>query len=318
MAQLSGLHYLLETGQVPTVDFAVWGPHGNRIERKLRLSGSVFSSDGSLRTIEIAGPPTIAIWLASWEVFATAAILLDIMDLGTLMAYKDHIMRMHNRYGPTVWLLLYQTDTRFRAEHILRWRRKLADAHVLAANAGGTTQFDTNRPWNQSMIEGIEDSKWWFVEFTEPAMMILARTANIQALVSNEAPVSSAWDNVVVDEASTSFRPQGKGHSMPQQWPIDNKRKRDIKGDMSKISDGAYTNNRSGTKLCAAFQTGACGASVGDHLCPSDRTSKHQCNKCLGMGHGGARCSSGSAPRHKADKGQGKSGKGKSKGKSHY
>ena len=66
--QLTCLQHLVQTGQAPSVDFAVWGPHGHRIERKLRLTGQTFSSDGTLRSVEIAGPPDINVWTASYEV----------------------------------------------------------------------------------------------------------------------------------------------------------------------------------------------------------------------------------------------------------
>ena len=74
-AQLSCLKFLLDIEQAPTVDFALWGPHGMRLERKLRLTGAVFDADGTIRTIEIAGPPNLAAWTLSWEVYSTAAIM---------------------------------------------------------------------------------------------------------------------------------------------------------------------------------------------------------------------------------------------------
>ena len=314
IAQLSGLHYLLVSGQVPTVDFAVWGPHGNRIERKLRLSGSVFAPDGSLRTIEISGPPTIGIWLASWEVFATASVLLNIFDLGALLDYREHILRMHTRYGPQVWLLLYQTDTRFRSEHLLRVKWKLADDHEKAVSAGGTTPFEKDRPWNLALMEGTADANWWFQEFTEPAMMILARTANLQSLVSDEAPVASNKEPGVVDSAETAFHSKGPGRLPPP--PPKTTVKKQQKQDQSRISEGHYTHNRRGTKLCESFQTGACGNALRNNLCPKDRTTMHQCNKCLSPAHGGAQCNSSATPRS-LKKSSG--GKGKGKGsKSHY
>ena len=312
MAQLSGLHYLLESGQVPTVDFAVWGPHGSRIERKLRLSGSVFAPDGSLRTIEIAGPPTIGIWLASWEVFTTAAVILNIFDLGALIDYREHIVRLHTRYGPQVWLLLYQTDTRFRSEHMLRVKRKLADDHETAVSAGRTTPFEKDRPWNLALIEGTADPTWWFNEFTEPAMMILARTANIQSLVSDEAPVASSGDPGVVDSAESAFHHKGDaGRQLPPPPRTTVRKQLKKQQDMSRISEGRYTYNRAGNKLCEAFQTGACGNAIHGNYCPKDRSSVHQCSRCLSQTHGGAQCTSSNAPKQRPPtRGWGK-GKGK-------
>ena len=64
-AQLSCLKFLVDAGQAPSVDFALWGPHGQRLERKLRLSGAVFDKDGTIRMVETAGPPTLAAWMLS-------------------------------------------------------------------------------------------------------------------------------------------------------------------------------------------------------------------------------------------------------------
>ena len=112
-------------------------------------------------------------------------------DLGNLLSYSDFIMRQHTRYGPQCWLLLYQADTRFRLEHLPRLRRRLEDEHSRAVAVHGTTPFEPTRPWNFSLASGVTDSAWWNLEFTEPAMMLLARTASLAAFVGGDAPVGA-------------------------------------------------------------------------------------------------------------------------------
>ena len=303
-AQLSCLKHLVDSGQVPVVDFAVWGPHGNRIERKLRLTGAVFAPDGSLRNIEIAGPPTIDVWLSAWEVFSTACIMLDVFDLGTLLSYKDHILRLHSRYGPQVWLLLYQADTRFRSEHLVRTRRRLAEMHERALTTGGTTPYEPTRPWSFALAEAIKDGVWWHLEFSEAAMMILARTSSIQAVVAGDAPVTNARSQALATA----------DHKEPFHSVDKLKRKREPKQDNSKHANNEYTHNRKGDKICAAFQTGACGNSVQGILCPKDRECVHLCSKCLDNRHGAARCPNSFRPPF-TKKPKGNQGKGKGKGK---
>ena len=46
---------------VPYVDFAIWGPHGGRLMRKLKLHGNTFSSDGSLIPMEVSGPLSLCV-----------------------------------------------------------------------------------------------------------------------------------------------------------------------------------------------------------------------------------------------------------------
>ena len=62
----------------------------------------VFAADGTLRTVEIAGPPDINVWSSSFDVFATGAIMLDILDLGVILKYRKMIHRYHTRYGSQV------------------------------------------------------------------------------------------------------------------------------------------------------------------------------------------------------------------------
>ena len=311
-AQLTALNHLARSESNIYVDFALWGPHGLRLERKLRLTGSIFSADGTLRTIEIEGPPTIDVWVQSWTVFATACIMLEIVDLGTLLTCKDHICRFHARYGPQTWLLLYQADTRLRLEHLIRIRRKLARAHVDALVAGGTTQFDPRRPWNHSFADGMKDSEWWHLEFGESALMLFARTAHLDSFVGGDAPVQPSRTMAPHPEAS-KHRPPPVQHDLkrnPKKPRVDN----------STTHNGKFTSNRRGAKLCGDFQTGACSRSTFMNKCPKDRDSVHQCAICLSPDHGDAHCNSQKTPgdRTFVAKDHGFKGKGKGKGKGKY
>ena len=311
-AQLSCLKHLVDTLQAPAVDFALWGPHGIRLERKLRLAGAVFDNDGNIIMIEIAGPPTIAVWLLSWEVFATGCIMLDIVDLGVLLAYRTHIVSLHSRYGPQAWLLLYQADSRFRFEHMLRTKRFLADAHVKVVAAGGTTEYVQARPWSMAMAMGLKDADWWRHEFTENAMMVLARTSSMEALVSYDAPVQAV-------PGRNQVAPHIGQHSHAADTTTAVKAPKRKKEDLAKIVGSEYVSNRAGCSLCTAFQTGACGQSPGNALCPQDRSKRHQCCLCLDNSHGKTTCNrSGSVPfvkKLKGSKGGGKGSKGKGKSK---
>ena len=282
MSQLTCLGHLVKIGQPPSVDFAVWGPHGQRIERKLRLSGQVFAADGTLRNGEIAGPPDINVWAASYDVFATGSIMLNILDLGTLLKYRKLILRYHARYGPQVWLLLYQADTRFRCEHLLRLKHLCSDEHKQALLSGKTTLFDPSKPWNYTWDRGISDSAWWSKEFNEPAMMLLSRTASLSAVVSEDAPVHASRD-----AGSHVAAPLvGGADSLTRSQPS----KRRSNAQSHPIAGGVHKVNRKGFSLCQAFQTGGCGQTVGNNQCPSNRETVHQCSKCLSIAHGSSVC----------------------------
>ena len=75
LEQLSAVHHLIETKDVPYLDFALWGPHGHRIARKMKLSGQVLDSNATFRYMEVAGPPNIEVWSESYQVMQTAFLM---------------------------------------------------------------------------------------------------------------------------------------------------------------------------------------------------------------------------------------------------
>ena len=76
----------------------------------MKLQGQRFEADGTLGPIEITGPPDYATWYSSWRVYATALLMLNAVDLGVLDLYSNRIKSLAGLYGPSTWLILYQTD----------------------------------------------------------------------------------------------------------------------------------------------------------------------------------------------------------------
>ena len=52
--------------------------------------------------------------------FETGCIQTDFMDLGVLVLDEDKIGNYDDEYGADLWWLIYQTDVRFRSEHVAR------------------------------------------------------------------------------------------------------------------------------------------------------------------------------------------------------
>ena len=319
--QLSAVHYLLEVKDIPYLDFAIWGPHGHRTARKLRLIGQVFDSNGTLRTIEIAGPPNLEVWLDCYAVMTTAFLMLDIMDLGTLSNYGKLIQDFYHRYGPNTWLLLYQAETRFRQEQVDRCRRKAATLHERARIAGGTTEFEPLRPWNYAYQFGTTDAdglgSWWYKEFTEAAVSILTTTNNLHAFLGGDAPVSDTGRAITEAVSSAApnrvaKRPQPPINSAPATLaPPVKKKSRGEKKSVVAVN-GVFQTNRSGTPLCSSFQTGMC-SDAHNGRCPSDPNKAHQCNLCLSRDHGANICTSSKKATSSSSKGGGKKNRGKGK-----
>ena len=323
--QLSAVQFLISSKDVPYLDFALWGPHGHRIARKMKLSGQVLDSNATFRYMEVAGPPNLEVWSESFQVMQTAFLMLEICELGTLTQYHKHITDLHTRFGPQCWMLLYQAETRFRNEQVDRCRRKAAQIHDLARTAGrGTTPFVEATPWNYSYQLGMDDGKWWEREFEQPAMMVLTRTQNLHSFVGGEAPIAgdrSLGESLpgVPGNRSNKRKLTPPPRPSPEQPPMKTtrttdksaRRKNGSGGDMSEIVNGKYVKNRAGTSLCNSFQTGNCSDGQGGR-CSRDSSLAHQCNGCLSRDHGGHVCTNSSAPKTRDGKGS-KGGKGKGK-----
>lgn len=125
--QIIALFTRLKEQRPPHMDFSLWGPHGQRVLRKVKLRDGRIEADGSIGTIDIAGPPTFAVWELSYATFAMGCIMLDEIKPARLDSYKRLHRRCHERYGPQIWAVLYQADVRAWLEHAERVRRRGQD-----------------------------------------------------------------------------------------------------------------------------------------------------------------------------------------------
>jgi hypothetical protein len=61
--QLGAIRQLLDGGQPPYVDFAIFGPHGRRTLRKLTHASMQYNAvDGSWKRRELDGPSSFQQW----------------------------------------------------------------------------------------------------------------------------------------------------------------------------------------------------------------------------------------------------------------
>ena len=171
--QLTALKHIVDSMQCPYVELAIWGPHFMRMHKRVKLSGVKFPPDGSMHTVELMGPPCIESWIMAWTVYQNACIMLDLVSLGTLIAYKNLIVKYHSRYGAQCWLIIYPTDVRTGLEQMPRSCLKLASKHNAALAAGGTTDFIPSRPWGHALQAAMDETNWWRAELEERALLAL-------------------------------------------------------------------------------------------------------------------------------------------------
>ena len=64
-AQLAAVRTVLLQGAPPMVDFAIFGPHGARAQRKLTHFDNVWDPESSkYRKVQVPGPESIEVWEA--------------------------------------------------------------------------------------------------------------------------------------------------------------------------------------------------------------------------------------------------------------
>ena len=102
-----------------------------------------------------AGTPDIHAWANSWYVLRTSFLTVGLLHQGILDSYHEQLTGYHTEYGDDVWLLLYQTDVRFRLEHM---ERIGLDLDIQAARNGVELQYKTK--WRTAFVNGLRDSDW--------------------------------------------------------------------------------------------------------------------------------------------------------------
>ena len=301
--QLSALQALAKAGSPLYVDLAVWGPHHYRLLKKIKLSGLQIMPDGGLRVVELAGPPTFEMWEKCMQVFRTGCLMLGLLTSSRIDSYVNVIKAYNSRYTHACWHLVYQADVRMRLEHTERIRRRGESEHARATAVGKHHEFDPNNHWEWVWSVIPDEQRFWREELEEPCLLVLARAGNLNKMVQGDAPVAGSPDAAAGSPAKQKRERSGSG-APPSQPPP----------KLHNVADGAYTTNRRGVPLCAAFQAGSCEGVGRDFRCARDHSRVHQCSKCLSTDHGASSCTrtpqAPSLPRSKG-RGKGKKGKGR-------
>jgi hypothetical protein len=299
------------------VDLSIWGPHGIRIQKAMKLSGLIMSPGGELVQHEYKGPPDIEHWAACWEVFATAMIMLGACSPPYLLAYGALIAHYARRYGQKCWALIYQMETRFRREMMERARRRASTELDRAIVAGHLTEFDPLRPWDYVFMKAVEEHKYWHTNVEEPALLIITGSRSPSGFLDGDATIadnsmahiatygSPGFAFVADSGARSSGRASFVGPPASDRRPPvndqppkrhapaqNNSDPRPMGAKGAGIGpDGRYLTNRKGHHLCVAFNRGECkGNKVGNPVCPVDATKRHNCSICMGFDHGAQQC----------------------------
>ena len=173
-AQLTALKFIVDAGQPPYVDLAIWGPYGARQEKRMRFAARMMDTTGAWITKEISGPGSLEAWKEGWLVFETAAYMLNIASLGTLQAYAAHFVERAKRFGE-LWHVCYEAEARCRSEYLVTEKRRQQAFHVAHPQISA---FQVDRPWNSVFAEAGTNLEYWQRELVERAMLQMVARVN--------------------------------------------------------------------------------------------------------------------------------------------
>ena len=258
--QIAAVKQLLVSGANPYIDFGVFGPHGQRILRKLTFMTYTLNSQGEWAKRELPGPPDFETWFSVFRCMRTTFLLLKAASAERLDSYCEFIRSLHNRFGAQCWDIIYVADTRMRGEEFERIRRRL-----VSEPAHGFTEAN---PWSAVFAQSVREEGFWNREVVTLATLRLAQHRT----------------NPVRDIRTDAIPPL-VGQSPPNpDNPKPGKRKRKPEGeDKSTMEGQIYTVNRRGVEVCAAWNRGQCGVNKPQSKClAKPKPKSHQCNRCLG------------------------------------
>ena len=78
--QVKGLDVRTRASRTPYVDFAIWGPYGNKLLRSLKFRVWVPNGDGTFTQKEMQGPENFLVYVKIWRVFMTAAKMIRAVE----------------------------------------------------------------------------------------------------------------------------------------------------------------------------------------------------------------------------------------------
>ncbi len=322
------------------VDCAVFGPHGQSIQRKLKFKPWILVGSEFVQQ-ETFGPPTFRIWKACMKVLKIIAVMLNLIEPQRVDDYIDFVEELDHLYGPDAWGIIYQGDVEMRTQEMLRIRARLdrqrRNQNIQAADPNAPydpSVYNPDRPWNtvfHRSIHGSDASDYWFNRVREPCLLLASKTRKKASLINDNlhhAPAAGNRDEALVNQDDPSWGPgQGGGGGFVLSGGAGGRgndgggkgggdagartRSR-TPGGPAKGADGKYLTNKKKRPFCSEYQSGNC---RGGNVCPNDPNKVHQCWWCLRQ-HPGDGCGNPSwRPPAPTDTGKGgKGGKGGSKG----
>ena len=298
----------------PYTDFSVWVPFERRMSKVQRCRTFMPLGDGSYLQRELPGPPNFLAWKASWAVFKTAAMMLNICSLSALDSYFRHIERLTTQW-PHCWGLIYAADDLARSEKMNKVRRRLSIDAALGRPT--PTNWDPTQPWNAVFTEMVAETGFWAERIHHPAAAWVAAGGKGVSVVASEGAIlgtvpgghlllSNETEEQTVSpgkrtQANRDRRQAKKKRMAAEREELATLRKGSAGGKGRGGKDGpkgrgkgGKSKDQAGNELCFSWasNSGPCaGLSPGaDCKCTVKRS--HKCRICLSPSHRDDQCTS--------------------------
>ena len=302
--QISAFKQILGEDAVPFVDFAVFGPHGQRLQKKLTFRAFTHQPDGSWRKIELPGPPDFNTWWRCFRTYKCLLLLFGVVQVERIDNYGEFIRDLCENSDPSCWWIINQADSRMRSEEFERIRRRLEADHAKFTAAGlhVLSNFDSNRPWDSVFKHAVSDTSktFWDKEVREKTMQFKL-ALKTGAEIADDGTAQPKLLSSAVPLATPGVADGGEILRQGIRRQTQSQRK-ELPDNSVKGPDGQFTSNKKGKWICLKFNKGECKSP-----CPNKRV--HQCSICLRNDHPASNCPQAST----RESGKGSKGKGKGK-----
>ncbi len=175
----------------PYCDFGVRLPFERKMSKAHRFRVFTPLGDGSFLQKDLPGPASFQAWMASWRVFKTACLMLNIATLSSLETYSRHVEKLVLQW-PSAWGLVAAADDQARAEKMAMLRRSILLDQLLGRQM--PRDGDPGAPWSCVFVELTKDVTFWNEKVHIPASAWMAAGGRGAPVVASESAVMAVLD----------------------------------------------------------------------------------------------------------------------------
>ena len=297
----------------PYTDFSVWVPFERRMGRIQKCRVYTPLGDGSYLQKDLPGPSSLVAWKASWQVFRTACIMLNICSIASLEAYSRQVEKLHTQW-PKCWGLIYMADDGARAEKLEKLRRKLTIESAQQRQV--PRDWDPMKPWSCVFTLLAGDMEYWAERVHHPASAWTAAGARGAPVVASEAAVLEVIQGgqKVLDHGGDSNTSTHLSDRTQANRDRRHARKRRLAADreelarhrssaassskpaaQSKGKGKGKSKDQAGLEICFSWSSGkgSCANVPPGGECKGNVKRVHKCRYCLSPSHRETDCKAG-------------------------